>query len=128
MDGRRMGTRLVTGMFITCCVLAFGSIPAAAGVVEETPRPVRKLGRGLANTVTGVLEVPKAVQSISKSDGPAVGLSVGLLRGIGFALARTGTGVLDVVTFPFPLGRVGYDSLIQPEFMTEPDRLGGPQS
>lgn len=78
--------------------------------------PIRKLGRGLANAVTGVVEIPKKVILISKNDNPALGLTWGLVKGAAVGLLRTAVGVYETVTFPIP-APADYEPMIQPEFV-----------
>lgn len=78
--------------------------------------PIRKLGRGLANAVTGVVEIPKKVILISKKDNPALGLTWGLVKGAAVGLLRTAVGVYETVTFPIP-APADYEPMIQPEFV-----------
>ena len=73
-------------MFVLMFALIAG---VAAPAYAETPqqfkgedivmRPVQKLGRGIA------------------------GITYGTLKGVCFTLVRIGVGVLDIITFPFPL-------------------------
>jgi putative exosortase-associated protein (TIGR04073 family) len=80
--------------------------------------PLRKLGRGLANTVTGVVEIPKKVYLISKNDNPALGLTWGWVKGAAVGLLRTAAGIYETVTFPIP-APADYEPMIQPEFVFE---------
>ena len=105
----------------TACVLLLMAAPARAGIIEDTAHPVRKLGRGLANTLTGVLEIPLTIQSVDATHGPVAAMSLGLLTGVGAAITRTLIGLAEVVTFPFPLSKTGYAPILQPEFLLQPD-------
>ena len=78
----------------------------------------RKLGRGLANTLTGFVEIPKKVILISKNDNPLIGLTWGFVKGTGVGLLRTAAGVYETVTFPIP-APADYEPIIQPEFVFE---------
>ena len=78
----------------------------------------RKLGRGLSNTVTGVVEVPKKVILISKEDNVLLGLTWGLVKGATVGLLRTAVGVYETVTFPIP-APADYEPIIHPEFVFE---------
>ena len=67
---------------LTVIVLAIVTIlayhnPAEADVLKETAQPLRKLSRGLANSVTGVLEVPLTIQAVGNSKGPVAGVFLG---------------------------------------------------
>ena len=80
--------------------------------------PMRKLGRGLINTLTGVVEIPKKVILISKNDNPVLGLTWGWIKGAAVGLLRTAAGLYEVVTFPIP-APADYESMVSPEFVFE---------
>ena len=73
-----------------------------------------KLGRGLHNIVRSPAEVPSNMLKEARSaqmegvnaGGQAVGYFVGTFTGLGYMVARIGTGVFDVVTFPIPSGPI----------------------
>ena len=75
-----------------------------------------KLGRGAVNTVTGWVEVPKRIHETAQRSGPWVGITWGLLRGLGYGFIRTAGGLYEAVTCPFP-APPGYRSVIQPEYV-----------
>lgn len=93
--------------------------PAAAEVGSYTWNgdPIRKLGRGLANAASGVLEIPLAMSRIGREEGPMAGTFLGLCYGFGAAVTRMGVGIIEVATFPFPLPEVGYGPILEPEFL-----------
>jgi putative exosortase-associated protein (TIGR04073 family) len=80
--------------------------------------PIRKLGRGLANSVTGLVEIPKNVILMSKNDNPALGLTWGWVKGAAVGLLRTAAGIYETVTFPIP-APADYEPMISPEFVFE---------
>lgn len=91
--------------------------------------PLRKLARGSANTVTGWLELPIQMARTTELEGSLSGLSIGLVRGVGFGVGRTLLGGYEVITFPlrnYPRegGRDPYGALIEPAFVVfrEPDK------
>jgi len=96
------------------------SVPVFANV-DPVADPVHKLGRGVANTATGVLELPFSISTVNAQNGPVAAVSWGVLHGVGSAIARTSVGILEVLTFPFPLIGVGYEPIMQPEFLLEPE-------
>ena len=66
--------------------------------------PEQKMGRGFAN-MTEVIrgnEFQRSVEQSATFDGPDVGFSTGFARGVNRTLARTGVGIYEVVTAPFP--------------------------
>jgi putative exosortase-associated protein (TIGR04073 family) len=79
---------------------------------------MRKLGRGVANSLTGIVEVPKKVYLISKNDNLAMGLTWGLVKGAAVGLLRTTAGLYETVTFPIP-APADYEPIIHPEFVFE---------
>ncbi|MFH1381165.1 MAG: exosortase system-associated protein, TIGR04073 family [Candidatus Omnitrophota bacterium] len=78
--------------------------------------PGKKLVRGVANIVTGWVEIPKNIYDTSVEDNLFSGLTLGLAKGIGMAIVRTGAGVYETVTFPFPIPEE-YAPVLEPEFV-----------
>ena len=78
--------------------------------------PFTKLGRGVANTLTGWVEVPKNIYNTSVQENAFVGAMLGLARGVGMAIVRTGAGLLEVVSFPFPAPE-DYKPILEPEYV-----------
>src|SRR5882724_3340730 len=64
----------------------------------------RKFGRGVSNMFEIVRggEFRRSMEQTSLFDGPDMAYSTGFFRGINRTLARTGLGVYEVVTAPFP--------------------------
>lgn len=77
---------------------------------------LRKLGRGLANVLTGWIEIPKNIYDTSVEENIGMGLTVGLAKGIGMTVVRTGAGIYETITFPFPLPE-DYEPLLEPEYV-----------
>ena len=85
-------------------VLVSGLVAAAAAEEMVSPAAAQKAVRGLANTGLGVVvELPKIVYYDTLEDGPLYGLTVGVLEGLSWGIARTLVGIYEVVTFPFPV-------------------------
>ena len=99
-------------MMVCFVVIAILGI-AAQGYAQD---PAKKLGRGLANILTGWVELPKNIYDTSVEDNPLSGLTVGLAKGVGMTIVRTGAGVYETVTFPFPIPE-GYCPVLEPEFV-----------
>ena len=100
---------LVLILLVTLCA---SFIPMA---YAKTPGD--KLTRGIANALSGGLEVPKNIDEEWKaSKNAAVGIFAGLFKGICWGMARTFSGLWDVLTFPFPLPK-DYDSVVLPEYL-----------
>jgi putative exosortase-associated protein (TIGR04073 family) len=78
-------------------------------------RMQHKLGRGLANLFTGVVEIPKNISREWRKSDPATGIIVGGVKGVGWAATRTAVGAFETVTFPVP-APPNYEPIMQPEF------------
>ncbi|MBI2093234.1 MAG: exosortase system-associated protein, TIGR04073 family [Candidatus Omnitrophica bacterium] len=79
-------------------------------------KTMRKLGRGAANVVTFPLELIRTPELIGRKEGYVAAMSAGLAQGLGHALLRGATAIMDVATFymPFP---GDFQPLVQPEFV-----------
>ncbi len=86
------------------------------GINCYSQNPVRKLGRGVANIVTGWVEIPKNVYDTTQDENIFMGLTIGLAKGLGMSVIRTGAGIYDAVTFPFPIPQ-DYEPLLEPEYV-----------
>lgn len=78
--------------------------------------PFTKLGRGVANVLTGWVELPKNIYNTSVEENAFAGLTVGLARGAGMTIVRTGAGIYEIATFPFPLPQ-DYKAILEPEYV-----------
>ena len=78
--------------------------------------PFTKLGRGVANTLTGWVELPKNIYKTSVEDNALAGVTLGLAKGAGMTIVRTGAGIYEIVTFPFPLPE-NYKPILEPEYV-----------
>lgn len=78
-----------------------------------------KLGRGICNMVTFPLEVPEQISRVNNSDGPFAASTVGVLKGLGWAIGRACVGVFETATFMFPIPK-NYEPLLKdPEYFLE---------
>lgn len=78
--------------------------------------PFTKLGRGVANTLTGWVELPKNIYQTSVEDNAFAGMTLGLAKGAGMTIVRTGAGIYEIATFPFPLPEE-YKPILEPEYV-----------
>jgi putative exosortase-associated protein (TIGR04073 family) len=78
--------------------------------------PFTKLGRGVANTLTGWVELPKNIYDTSVEQNAFSGMTLGLAKGAGMSLVRTGAGIYEIATFPFPLPE-NYKPILEPEYV-----------
>ncbi len=66
--------------------------------------PEQKAGRGFSNMTEIVRggEMNRSVEQGGIFEGPDTGAATGYARGFDRTLARTGVGIYEVITFPFP--------------------------
>jgi putative exosortase-associated protein (TIGR04073 family) len=66
--------------------------------------PEQKLGRGMSNTyeIVRMGELRRSVEQTALFDSPSEGYTTGLVRGFDRTMERTGIGIYEIVTFPFP--------------------------
>ncbi len=101
------------------------STPAWAGSLccgggdSTSGGPVRKLSRGMANSLTGVLEVPYTMMDVQKRDGVIPAMSWGVISGVQNAVVRTVVGMTELMTFPFRFPNNGYGPMLTPEFLQD---------
>lgn len=76
----------------------------------------QKLLRGIGNICTGWLEIPVNVYKTSIANNPILGMTIGLVKGIGMTIARTCAGAYEIITFPFPIPE-DYEAILEPEYV-----------
>src|SRR2546422_10746548 len=82
--------------------LAFSLV--AAALVSGCANTERKFGRGMSNMFEIVRggEFRRTMEQTALFDGPDAAYSTGFIRGINRTFARTGLGIVEMVTAPFP--------------------------
>jgi len=112
------------------CVYAADNPPlsgtASDGTKITVRNPAEKLNRGLINIVTSPIEIAKQVnlswQGSSKTTKDAgSSLFSGFFKGLGFTVMRMGSGLWDVISFPFK-NPSNYEPLMKPEFVLDEDK------
>ena len=79
--------------------------------ISEDAKDQDKIQRTTGNVALGWTEVPKAITQVTKdTDNPFLGITVGLLKGVANAFARTVSGIVDAATLHKP----GDDEIIKP--------------
>ncbi|MFA6162415.1 MAG: exosortase system-associated protein, TIGR04073 family [Methylobacter sp.] len=82
-------------------------------MAEGYPAKVgEKLGTGIVNVVTGVVEIPKTIMVTNRAHDPAYAATAGFMTGIVHMLGRTLCGAVDLVTFMIPT-----QPLIKPDYI-----------
>lgn len=93
-------------------VLAAALLAAAPAAADSSPR---KLGRGLANMTLGVIVVPAKVIETTRAQGPFLGATWGLAKGLGWMVATEAVGVFEFLTCPFETPP-DFKPILDPEF------------
>ncbi|HEY0368488.1 MAG TPA: exosortase system-associated protein, TIGR04073 family, partial [Chthoniobacterales bacterium] len=75
--------------------------------------PTRKLGRGISNLLFGFAELPTQIGEVNSKEGNSASASYGVVRGVGRSLMRTGAGIFEIATFPFPIVRGTYFPVLE---------------
>ena len=79
---------------------------------------LRKFGRGVANFLFGIVEVPNQITKARADQGGGSGTTYGVGKGIMRWFQREGVGIYEIVTFPFPAPK-GYKPIMKPEWPNE---------
>lgn len=84
--------------------------------------PEQKLGRGITNTleVTRMGEMRKSIEDTTLYDSPDAAYTTGVVRGLDRTLARTGLGIWEIATFPFPNHEKSYGAIATRKFSANP--------
>ena len=116
-------------LVIAPLLLLFAAGPARAEERQAAQNSGRsaatKLFRGVANAATGWIEVPKQMSLEWEGKGAKRGLTVGLARGLGWAVGRTVLGLYEAVTFPISAPN-DYHPIMNPEYVLS-DQENAPQ-
>jgi len=91
-------------------------IPSFADIQDPPSNdhgPTRKFGRGLSNLVFGIAELPATIGKINRREGNTAAAGYGVVRGLGRSGMRMGSGLFDLLTFPFPTNHRTYYPLLR---------------
>jgi putative exosortase-associated protein (TIGR04073 family) len=77
---------------------------AIVGLASGCANVERKFGRGMSNVIEPVRmgELRRSMEQTALFNGPDAGYATGFIKGLNRTLARTGVGVYEMVTAPFP--------------------------
>lgn len=108
---------------LLCLLLAatFAATAVSFAATEDQPRghnALRKLGRGLANLLFGIVELPNQITKANSEHGGAAAFTYGVGKGFARWIGREVVGAYEVVTFPVPVPK-GYQPVMKPEFPNE---------
>lgn len=102
------------------------SLAAVAGLasgafadIQDPPSndygPTRKLGRGVTNLVFAPTEFFVTVNEVNQLEGNSAGAGYGVWRGLGRSASRHIAGLIEILTFPFPIWRDSYYPILPPD-------------
>ena len=104
---------------LTAISLILGLVGTVLGDIQDPPAndygPTRKLGRGLSNFFIAPAEVFVTVTTVNTYDGNSAAAGYGVVRGVGRSGARHIAGLIEMLTFPFPLWRDSYYPMLPPD-------------
>jgi putative exosortase-associated protein (TIGR04073 family) len=104
---------------LTIISLMLGLAGTVLGDIQDPPAndygPTRKLGRGLSNFFIAPAEVFVTVTTINTYDGNSAAAGYGVVRGVGRSGARHIAGLIEMLTFPFPIWRDSYYPMLPPD-------------
>ena len=99
--------------------LMLGLVGTVLGDIQDPPAndygPTRKLGRGLSNFFIAPAEVFVTVTTVNTYDGNSAAAGYGVVRGVGRSGARHIAGLIEMLTFPFPMWRDSYYPMLPPD-------------
>ncbi|MCX8157466.1 MAG: exosortase system-associated protein, TIGR04073 family [Verrucomicrobiae bacterium] len=89
-----------------------------AGLGAGCAGPEKKLGRGMNNATEFLRlgELRRSVEQTALFDSPESAYTTGFIRGMNRTLARTGIGIYEIITFPFP----SYEPVLTHKFSAKP--------
>ena len=84
------------------CLLATAAVLALLG--SGCANTEAKLGRGIRNVTefARLGEIRRSMEQTALFDGPEVGYTTGFIQGLNRSFVRTGVGIYELVTAPFP--------------------------
>lgn len=104
-------------LVVAFAMLALAGPTWALGAELDTGALViTKLFRGIVNAATGWIEIPKQISLTWQAQGPGLGSTWGLVKGVGFAVARSVVGGYEIVTFSLSIPD-GYRPIMHPEYV-----------
>ncbi|MFK7896189.1 MAG: exosortase system-associated protein, TIGR04073 family [Myxococcota bacterium] len=81
--------------------LVFVLSAALPAMASAGGTPAKKLGRGAVNVVLGPLALPGQVVQTTREQGVFLGLTWGVVKGVGWTVATEAVGLWEVLTCPF---------------------------
>jgi len=100
-------------------LLVLGLAGICFGDIQDPPAndygPTRKLGRGFSNFLWAPTEIIVNINKVNKDEGNNAAFGYGVVRGFGRSGARHVAGLIEILTWPFPIWRDSYYPILPPE-------------
>jgi len=92
-------------------------VAAVAVLAVGCARTEQKLGRGISNLTefTRMGEIRRSVEQTALFEGPNKAYTTGMVRGFNKTMVRTGVGIYEILTCPFPPYDPVFTSYIAPQ-------------
>jgi len=101
---------------LAALVILLGFTTLVSADIQDPPAndygPTRKLGRGLSNFFLAPAEIPVTVLKVAYDEGDNAAAGYGVVRGVGRSATRHVAGLLEILTWPFPVWRESYYPLL----------------
>jgi putative exosortase-associated protein (TIGR04073 family) len=101
---------------LSALLLVVGFTSFAFADIQDPPSndygPTRKLGRGIANFFLAPAEIPVTICTVNTNEGNAAAATYGVVRGLGRTGERHIAGLLELLSWPFPAWRDGYNPML----------------
>jgi putative exosortase-associated protein (TIGR04073 family) len=104
-----------SAFWIALIVIA-AATPAWAQSTSDGSNAGDKALRGLANIMTGVMAFPGEIRQTWNEDGPAMGLTVGVAKGVSMIVMRELVGVLELLSSPAPWPNGDFSPILEPDY------------
>lgn len=104
-------------LFVVFALFFF--LPNMAMASDYPVKIGEKLGTGVANAVTGFVEIPKTMMVTGNRRGATYGMTAGFFIGIFHAVGRSLTGALDIATFFVPTTPIVNPAYVWEDFNRE---------
>lgn len=125
----KFGKTLLLAVMLTFCAMQVRA-DEEKNIGHWVMPPIEKLGRGIANCAFGPLELPMKWYDTTFEYGGIAGLTYGTLKGVAYVVAREVVGIVEIITFPFPLPGCprerdgygwGYGPIMRPAWVVDVD-------
>jgi len=82
----------------------FGLLTVVTVIASGCAGTEEKMGRGITNATEPARmgEMSRSIEQSAEWDGPMAGYTTGVVKGFDHTLERTGLGVVEIITAPFP--------------------------